>query len=92
MKKLLSLIMVLMLSGCASVQMDMVQEEPIALQPKENLMAKLPQIDGPPMTIAVYGFIDKTGQKKTSDKLALFSTAVTQGGEVFLIKIGRAHV
>lgn len=30
--------------------------------------------------------MDKTGQKKPSDKLALFSSAVTQGAEVFLIK------
>jgi curli production assembly/transport component CsgG len=49
-------------------------------------MAKLPALDGPPMTIAVYGFRDLTGQMKPSDKLALFSKAVTQGAEVFLIK------
>ena len=49
-------------------------------------MAKLPTVDGPPMTIAVYGFRDLTGQMKPSDKLALFSKAVTQGAEVFLIK------
>ena len=42
--------------------------------------------DGPPITIAVYGFTDKTGQRKPNDKLALFSSAVTQGAEVFLIK------
>lgn len=42
--------------------------------------------DGPPITIAVYTFNDKTGQRKPNDKLALFSSAVTQGAEVFLIK------
>lgn len=86
MKKIIVPLLVLFLTGCASVQMDFVQEEPVALKPKENLMSKLPEIDGPPVTIAVYGFIDKTGQKKSNDKLALFSTAVTQGGEIFLIK------
>lgn len=86
MKKILIPLLVMFLTGCASIQMDMVQEEPVALKPKENLMVKIPEIDGPPLTIAVYGFIDKTGQKKSNDKLALFSSAVTQGAEVFLIK------
>lgn len=86
MKKLLVSLLVVLLTGCASTQLELLQEEPVALRPKENLMAKLPDIDGPPVTIAVYGFIDKTGQKKGNDKLALFSTAVTQGSEIFLIK------
>jgi len=34
----------------------------------------------------VYGFTDKTGQRKPSDKMANISTAVTQGSEVWLIK------
>jgi curli biogenesis system outer membrane secretion channel CsgG len=34
----------------------------------------------------VYGFRDLTGQNKPNDRLALFSKAVTQGAEVFLIK------
>lgn len=66
--------------------MEIAKEEPVALKAKENLIEKLPDIDGPPLTVAVYGFTDKTGQKKGNDKLALFSSAVTQGGEVFLIK------
>lgn len=66
--------------------MEMAKEEPVSLKAKENLIDKLPDIDGPPLTVAVYGFTDKTGQKKGNDKLALFSSAVTQGGEVFLIK------
>jgi curli production assembly/transport component CsgG len=86
MKKLLLASLVVFLSGCAQMHMQLAQEEPVSLKPKENLHDKLPDLDGPPLTIAVYGFTDKTGQKKSSDKLALFSTAVTQGGEVFLIK------
>jgi curli production assembly/transport component CsgG len=35
--------------------------------------------------VAVYGFLDKTGQRKSKDGIASFSTAVTQGGESFLI-------
>ena len=85
-KVLLSLLLVTALTGCASIHMDVAREEPVALSTKENLFSKLPELDGPSMTIAVYGFTDKTGQMKPSDKLALFSKAVTQGSEVFLIK------
>jgi curli production assembly/transport component CsgG len=66
--------------------MDLSREEPVALKTKESLFNKLPELDGPPMTIAVYGFTDKTGQMKPNDRLAVFSKAVTQGSEVFLIK------
>lgn len=87
MKLVLSLLIAITLSGCASIHMDIAkQEEPIALQPKESLISKLPELDGPPLTVAVYGFQDKTGQMKPNDKLAVFSKAVTQGAEVFLIK------
>ena len=83
---LLSLLITTVLSGCAHIHMDAGTEEPIALQPRENLINKLPELDGPSNTIAVYGFTDKTGQMKPNDRLAVFSKAVTQGSEVFLIK------
>ncbi len=86
MRTLATLIMVLALTGCAQLHMNISQEEPVELKPKQSIYEKLPELDGPPITIAVYGFTDKTGQKKPSDKLALFSSAVTQGAEVFLIK------
>ena len=82
----LSLLTVTALSGCATIHMEAAKEEPVALKPRENLTTKIPQLDGPPMTIAVYGFQDKTGQMKPNEKLAVFSKAVTQGAEVFLIK------
>lgn len=83
---LLSLLVLLTLSGCATIHMDAGKEEPVALQPRESLTTKIPELDGPAITIAVYGFQDKTGQMKPNDKLAVFSKAVTQGAEVFLIK------
>jgi curli production assembly/transport component CsgG len=87
MKKLiLSLLIATSLSGCATINMQSGKEEPVALQPRESLTTKIPELDGPPITIAVYGFQDKTGQMKPNDKLAVFSKAVTQGAEVFLIK------
>lgn len=84
--RLLILLSAVLLTGCAQIHMDLAQEDPIPLKPRENLLAKIPELDGPPMTVAVYGFKDLTGQKKSSTNLALFSTAVTQGAEVFLIK------
>jgi curli production assembly/transport component CsgG len=87
MKKILLSLLVVSLTGCASINMELHgNQEPIKLEPKKSLAEKLPQLDGPPMTVAVYGFADKTGQNKPSDKMALFSKAVTQGSEVFLIK------
>jgi curli production assembly/transport component CsgG len=83
---LLSLLVLLTLSGCAHIHMEGGREEPVALQPRESLTTKIPELDGPAITIAVYGFQDKTGQMKPNDKLAVFSKAVTQGAEVFLIK------
>ena len=85
MKKLLILLLATILTGCAHVEMTLNQEDPVPLKPRESLIAKMPELDGPPIAIAVYGFQDKTGQMKASDKLALFSKAVTQGAEVFLI-------
>ena len=82
----ISLLTVLALSGCATTNMETAKQEPVALKPRENLTTKIPQLDGPPITIAVYGFQDKTGQMKPNDRLAVFSKAVTQGAEVFLIK------
>lgn len=83
---LLSLLVLTTLSGCAAIHMEAGKDEPVALKPRESLTAKIPDLDGPPITIAVYGFQDKTGQMKPNDKLAVFSKAVTQGAEVFLIK------
>ena len=85
-RTLVSLLIAASLTGCAHIHMDAAKEEPVALKTKESLTNQLPDLDGPPITIAVYGFQDKTGQMKPNDRLAVFSKAVTQGAEVFLIK------
>jgi len=86
MHRLLITLLVGVLSGCANIHMELAQEEPIKVVAKQNLWDRLPSLDGPPITVAVYGFRDLTGQNKPNDRLALFSKAVTQGAEVFLIK------
>ena len=69
--------------GCTGVHQE---DEPlITTVPMVNELDSLK----PPkrkVTIAVYKFGDKTGQRKPSDSLALLSTAVTQGADVWLIQ------
>ncbi|MDC3384608.1 hypothetical protein OAW24_00330 [bacterium] len=52
--------------------------------PTYQELADLPPAKVMPV-VAVYGFLDKTGQRKRMDGVASFSTAVTQGAEAFLI-------
>ena len=79
------LLSVAALSGCATVLWEEEREPPRTI-PRVEILKTLPELDGPPIPVAVYGFGDKTGQMKPNDRLALFSKAVTQGAEVFLIK------
>ena len=70
--------------------------EQITSEPKympqlaENKLQKefdtIPPPAGKKVSVAVYQFVDKTGQRKPQANVASFSTAVTQGAEVFLIK------
>ena len=60
-------------------------DEPTAVRlPAYVDLLNLPPAKDSPV-VAVYGFIDKTGQRKSVDNIASFSTAVTQGGTELLI-------
>lgn len=94
MNKLLLLSLVAILSGCAlssgtrnaitGKQFDEpVIEQNVYLKKDDN---KIMPPDGGPITIAVYGFTDKTGQRKSIQNIASLSSAVTQGAESYLIK------
>jgi curli production assembly/transport component CsgG len=77
------------LAGCSTVRPGW--EVGIADQPKETVsiikaIDTLPAPAGPKIAVAVYSFKDLTGQRKPSTTLSLFSTAVTQGAESYLIK------
>jgi len=54
--------------------------------PLAKRMKDIPELDGKTITIAVYDFNDLTGQRKPADNIANLSSAVTQGGEVWVIK------
>jgi len=52
---------------------------------KERLIA-LPDLHNQPIiTIAIYRFLDQTGQRKPSTKFSQLSTAVTQGSSMFVV-------
>ena len=81
---------VALLTGCASAVRTMGKVD-IEDLPKESVtivkeIDTLPAPAGPKVAVAVYGFKDLTGQRKPSATLSLFSTAVTQGAESYLIK------
>ena len=76
----------LLVSGCAGNLNNKKWSDPsVARSPIESILASLPPLDGPKITIAVYDFQDKTGQRKPNDKFSVLSSAVTQGAEVWVI-------
>jgi len=88
MRTLFTLFVVAVLTGCAITQKTgVVEYKP---EPTPNKMQKefdiVPPPNGKKVTVAVYSFADKTGQRKPQANIASLSSAVTQGGEVFLIK------
>lgn len=78
------------LSGCASVIRPFgdvgIEDVPKVSTTIIKAIETLPAPAGPKIAVAVYGFKDLTGQRKPSATLSLFSTAVTQGAESYLIK------
>lgn len=93
-KTLLSLAIVALLAGCAtssSIKEKITGEqfdEPTVDQSKflKKEKNQLPPPAGGPIPVAVYSFMDKTGQRKSQLNVASLSSAVTQGGEMYLIK------
>ena len=72
----------ILLLGCTTVPIDIpVSTTEIIYEPLEEIAP--PERKAP---IAVYSFTDKTGQRKPSQNMALISTAVTQGAEIWLIQ------
>jgi curli production assembly/transport component CsgG len=87
MKYLLIILSLLVMTGCATSTVIKDVSKPYI---SKNLMQKefdiLPAPYGKKVSVAVYSFADKTGQRKPSANVAQLSTAVTQGADAFLIK------
>lgn len=81
--------MISLLNGCAIHQLagdlDALPEVTKNVLQKE-FDSIPPPAAGKPISIAVYSFQDKTGQRRPLQNIASLSTAVTQGAESFLIK------
>ena len=89
MKHIVAILLAATLAGCSWVPKQVpsgLRSEPVVqVNPQESNLRELPPLDGPPMTIGVYSFTDKTGQRKPADNMASLSSAVTQGAEVWVI-------
>lgn len=91
MKIVVAIIGCLVLAGCAAKAYkdpDLVAEQPKVVDPdffkREENQIKPPK--GGKVTVSVYSFKDLTGQRKPNDKLAVFSSAVTQAPDAYLVK------
>jgi len=90
-KTILALSIIAMLSGCAVVQTTgLTETDPTLTTQREGVKKEFDTLPGPaagkPVSVAVYSFADKTGQRRPQANVASLSTAVTQGAETFLIK------
>lgn len=88
MKALLGIILLAIMTGCTTIPSSVEIGNPPSVQatPIPEMMSAVPPLDGKKITIAVYSFGDKTGQRKPADNIANLSSAVTQGAEVWVIK------
>ena len=90
-RTLLSLSIVVLLSGCAVIQSTGISEtDPTLTIQREGVKKEFDTIPAPaagrPVSVAVYSFADKTGQRRPQANVASLSSAVTQGAETFLIQ------
>jgi curli production assembly/transport component CsgG len=93
-RTILSLAVIAVLTGCATgsaikekitgEQFDAPKVEESKFLKKDQNKLRPPQ--GGPLPVAVYGFRDLTGQRKSQPLIASLSSAVTQGAENYLIK------
>ena len=87
MRKILLLLGVLFLTGCSTSSKFILHGSlPYAEgTPTTELLMTVPELDQPVITIAVYRFPDRTGQRKPSTRFSQLSTAVSQAPETYLI-------
>ena len=85
-----AMLLICLLGGCASNKsLDdgfYKGETPYTLETDTiKRLELIPELGQPQITIAVYNFPDRTGQRKPNSKFSQLSTAVTQGPEVWVI-------
>ena len=87
--------LILLISGCATVGLDsnhtncwegvICQQGPMIVPTSTEQLLNLPT-PNQKSVVAVYSFTDETGQRKASDTMSSFSTAVTQGAVHILVE------
>jgi curli production assembly/transport component CsgG len=89
-KIITSILIASILTGCAVSQNNRMGTAPkpanMPVMMQKEFDAVKPPTNMQPVTVAVYSFQDKTGQRRPQQNIASLSTAVTQGSETFLIK------
>ena len=86
-KTVMAIVMAIVLSGCAT-SMNQAKWTPpeVSRSPIQSVLDTVPKLDGPKITIAVYNFMDKTGQRKPNQNFSQLSSAITQGSEVWVVQ------
>ena len=85
------LLLGIILTSCASTKSTTFKGDmPYVEGTPTHELLKDVELDQPMITIAVYRFMDLTGQRKPSTKFSQLSTAVTQGSDVFVINALKA--
>jgi curli production assembly/transport component CsgG len=86
-KNILAICVCSLLIGCANhAGINGYTDPELSPAPLQQKFQEIPPLDGPKITIAVYSFTDKTGQRKPNDKFSSLSSAVTQGAESWVIQ------
>ena len=86
-KNILVICVCSLLIGCAQhAGINGYTDPELSPAPLQQKFQEIPPLDGPKITIAVYSFTDKTGQRKPNDKFSSLSSAVTQGAESWVIQ------
>lgn len=86
--KLFALPLVLLLTGCSAITStpSVLESDPrVQPNPLAADLASVPELDGPVISIGIYGFEDMTGQRAPADNFANLSSAVTQGADAWVI-------
>ena len=81
--------LVLLLTGCATVPGDFpYKEEPPKAYgtPTSEILKYYDHLDQEIITVAVYEFLDQTGQRKPNTKFSQLSMAVSQGSANWVIQ------
>jgi len=91
MKKIILIIAIAsLMNGCAIIQSTgLTESDPVLTEQRQNVKKEFDTVTAPAagkISVAVYSFADKTGQRRPQANVASLSTAVTQGAETFLIQ------